>query len=363
MDNKNPVPDLLQTLELRGITLRNRVCMAAMCQYSAQDGLANDWHLVHYGSRAAGGVGLVILEATAISDIGRISPADLGIWNDGQINPLKRISSFVHQQGAIMGIQLAHAGRKASCDVPRKGGGRLKTENEGGWTTVAPSAIPFNQTDPLPHALSEKEIIEVVAAFEKAARRAVDAGIKLIELHAAHGYLLHQFLSPLSNKRTDEYGGSLENRMRLLLQVTERLRTFLPADYPLWVRISATDWSDGGWDLDQSVELAKKLKALGVDLIDVSTGGLIANASIPVAPGFQVPFSKRIRAEANIKTGAVGLITEPQQANEILTRGEADVILLGRALLRDPYWPIRAQQFFGAAPSWPSQYGYAVNRR
>jgi 2,4-dienoyl-CoA reductase-like NADH-dependent reductase (Old Yellow Enzyme family) len=334
-----------------------------MCQYSAEDGMANDWHLVHLGSRAAGGVALVIVEATAVTKDGRISPGDVGIWTDAHIEPLARIASFVHSQGAIAGIQLAHAGRKASSDLPWKGGGTLKTPAEGGWPVVAPSPIPFYEGDPLPIALDAKGIDGIVDAFEAAARRALTAGFKILEIHAAHGYLLHEFLSPLSNQRDDEYGGSLENRMRLLLRVTERLRALTPDELPLFVRISATDWAEGGWDIEQSVELCKRLKTMGVDLIDVSTGALVPTARIPVGKRYQVPCARRIHDDADIRTGAVGLITDPKEADEIITGGDADVVLVGRELLRDPYWALKAQHAFEEEPSWPIQYGYAVKRR
>jgi 2,4-dienoyl-CoA reductase-like NADH-dependent reductase (Old Yellow Enzyme family) len=361
-DREVPEIDLLSPITIRGLTFRNRIVLAPMCQYSAEDGFADDWHLVHLGSRAVGGVALVIVEATAVTGDGRISPGDLGIWKDEHVEPLARIASFVHSQGAVAGIQLAHAGRKASCDVAWKGGARL-TPEQGGWDAVAPSPIPFNETDPLPIALDSAGIEGVVAAFEAAARRALAAGFKLIEIHAAHGYLLHEFLSPISNHRTDEYGGSLENRMRLLLRVAERLRAMMPAELPLFVRISATDWVDGGWDIEQSVALAKRLKALGVDLIDVSSGAMVPHARIPVAKGFQVPFARRIRDEADIRTGAVGMITEAQHADEIITGGDANLVFLARELLREPYWALKAQQALGQEQSWPTQYGYAVKRR
>ncbi|HEX2973280.1 MAG TPA: NADH:flavin oxidoreductase/NADH oxidase [Tepidisphaeraceae bacterium] len=362
-DLEVPEIDLLSPLTLRGVTLRNRIVMSPMCQYSAQDGLANDWHLVHLGSRAVGGVALVIVEATAVTPTGRISPADMGIWGDQHIEPLARIARFVHQQGAVAGIQLAHAGRKGSSDLPWKGGDSLKTPEQGGWPVVGPSPIPFEEGDPVPQPLDETGIEEIIAAFEAAARRALRAGFKVIEIHSAHGYLLHEFLSPLSNHRLDQYGGSLENRMRLLLRVAERLRRLMPEELPLFVRLSATDWVEGGWDIEQSVVLAKHLKALGVDLIDVSSGGTIPTARIPIAKGYQVPFARRIRDEADIRTGAVGLITEPRQANEIIVSGEANLILLGRELLRDPYWALKAQHELDGEPAWPIQYGYAVKRR
>jgi 2,4-dienoyl-CoA reductase-like NADH-dependent reductase (Old Yellow Enzyme family) len=359
-DREAPAVDLLSPLTIRGVTLRNRVVMSPMCQYCAEEGEADDWHLVHLGSRAAGGVGLVIVEATAVTRDGRITPGDMGIWDDRHIEPLGRIARFVDRMGKVAGIQLAHAGRKASCEVPWKGGTVLK---EGGWPTIAPSPIPFNADDPVPIALDARGIDGIVDAFEAACRRALAAGFRVIEIHAAHGYLLHEFLSPLSNHRDDQYGGSLENRMRLTLRVAERLRAAMPDALPLFVRISATDWVEGGWDADQSVVLSRHLKDRGVDLIDVSSGAIVPTATIPVARGFQVPFARRIRHEAGIRTGAVGLITEPTQANEIVTGGDADLVFLGRELLREPYWAIQAEKELNAEPDWPMQYGYAVRRK
>jgi 2,4-dienoyl-CoA reductase-like NADH-dependent reductase (Old Yellow Enzyme family) len=348
--------NLLSPLPIRGVTLRNRIVMSPMCQYSAEEGLCTDWHLVHLGSRAVGGVALVMVEATAVTRDGRISPADLGVWSDEHVEPLARIARFVHSQGAVAGIQLAHAGRKASTAPPWQGGRPLL---EGGWSVVGPSPIPFVEGGPVPIPLDEAGIDQVVAAFETAARRALTAGFRVIEIHAAHGYLLHEFLSPLSNHRQDRYGGSLENRMRLLLRVTERVRGVMPGELPLFVRISATDWAEGGWDIEQSVELAKRLKERGVDLIDVSSGGTLPKVSIPVGPGYQVPFARRIRDEAGILTAAVGLITEPRQADEILRNGDADLVFLARELLRDPYWVFRAQRELGELPALPVQYGRA----
>ncbi len=364
-DQAQEVPEigLLSPLTIRGITLRNRIVMSPMCQYSAADGLASDWHLVHLGSRAVGGVALVMVEATAVTPDGRISPGDLGIWGEQHVEPLARIARFIHAQGAVAGIQLAHAGRKASRELPWKGGGCLKTPEVGGWTVVGPSPVPFAEGDPVPEPLDEAGIDRIVVAFEAAAHRALAAGFRLIEIHAAHGYLLHEFLSPLSNRRTDRYGGCLEHRMRLVLRVAERLRQVLPAEVPLFVRISATDWADGGWDIEQSVVLAKHLKELGVDLIDVSSGGLVPTARVPVGKGYQVPLGRRIRDETGIMTGAVGLITEPRHANEIVTGGDADLVFLARELLREPYWALKAQQELGAEASWPTPYGYAVRQR
>lgn len=362
-DQEVPEVDLLSPLALRSLTLRNRIAMAPMCQYSAEDGMANDWHLVHLGSRAVGGTGLVIVEATGVTPDGRITPGDLGIWSDEHIEPLARIARFVESQGAVAGIQLAHAGRKASTAAPWLGGATLKSAAEGGWPVVAPSAIPFHPDDPAPVALDEEGIDGVVDAFEAAARRALAAGFKVLEIHGAHGYLLHQFLSPHSNQRSDQYGGSLDNRMRFLLRVTERVRAAMPAELPLFVRISATDWAAGGWDIEQSVELSRRLKSLGVDLIDVSTGGNLPTARIPVAKRYQVPCSRRIRDDAEIPTGAVGLITDARDADEIVTGGDADLVLVGRELLREPYWALKAQHAFEEEPAWPIQYGYAVKRR
>ena len=360
-DQKVPAADwLLSPLTIRGITLRNRIVMSPMCQYVAKEGLANDWHLVHLGSRAVGGTALIMVEATAVQREGRITPGDLGIWAEQHVEPLARIAQFIHSQGAIAAIQLAHAGRKASCAPPWKGGARLKTTEAGGWPVVAPSPIPFNEGDPAPTPLNEAGIAEIITAFVTAAERAVRAGFRVIELHAAHGYLLHEFLSPLSNHRTDHYGGSLENRMRLVLQVAQQLRQAIPEELPLFVRISATDWLAGGWDIEQSIILAQRLKKLGVDLIDTSSGSLLPKAQIPVRKGYQVPFAHRIRDEADIMTGAVGLITEPNHANEIISSGEADLIFIGRELLREPYWALKAQHILSTEPVWPVPYGYAV---
>jgi 2,4-dienoyl-CoA reductase-like NADH-dependent reductase (Old Yellow Enzyme family) len=362
-DREVPEVDLFSPLAIRRVELRNRVVMSPMCQYCAREGMADDWHLVHLGSRAAGGVALAFVEATAVTREGRITPGDMGIWSDAHIEPLARIARFVHGQGAVAGIQLAHAGRKASCDVPWKGGGRLRSAEEGGWTVVAPSPIPFNEGDPDPSPLDRPGIDGMVAAFEAAAARALAAGFRVIEIHSAHGYLLHEFLSPLSNHRDDEYGGSLENRMRMVLRVAERVRRRMPDELPLFVRISATDWVEGGWDVEQSVELACRLKQLGVDLVDCSSGALTPKARIPVGKGYQVPFARRIRDETGIMTGAVGMITEPEHANEIITGGDADLVFLARELLRQPYWTIKAAQDLGVEPTWPIQYGYAVRRR
>ena len=362
-DREVPEIDLLSPLTIRGITLRNRIAMSPMCQYSAQDGFANDWHLVHLGTRAVGGAALVMVEATAVAADGRISPGDLGIWKDEHIEPLKRIADFVQGQGAVAGIQLAHAGRKASCDLPWRGGAGLLTPEAGGWPVVGPSPVPFSEGSPVPTPLDEAGIEGVIHSFEAGARRALTAGFKLIELHAAHGYLLHEFLSPLSNRRDDQYGGSLENRMRLLLRVVQGVRGLMPEECPLFVRISATDWAENGWNLQQSIELARRLKGLGVDLIDVSSGGTVPYARIPVAKGYQVPFSRSIREGADIRTGAVGLITEARYADEIVTGGEANLVFIAREMLREPYWALKAEQELSADPAWPTQYGYALKRR
>jgi 2,4-dienoyl-CoA reductase-like NADH-dependent reductase (Old Yellow Enzyme family) len=346
---------LFSPIKLRGLTIRNRIFVSPMCQYSARDGLANDWHMVHLGSRAVGGAGLVMVEATGVSAEGRISLGCTGLWSDAHAEALRPMAGFVRDQGAVAAIQLAHAGRKASTHVPWRGGGPLAPE-EGAWQALAPSAVPFGPGFPAPHALTAAEIDTVVAQFADAARRALDAGFQVAEVHMAHGYLLHEFLSPLSNRREDEYGGTLENRMRLPLRVAETVRGLWPDDLPVFVRVSATDWVDGGWDLEQSIELSKRLKAMGIDFIDCSSGGLVPDAKIPAAPGFQVPFAAAIRREAGIATGAVGLITEPAQAERIVADGEADAVLMAREFLRDPYWPLHAAKTLGVNLEWPEQY-------
>jgi len=351
--------NLFRPLTLRGVTLPNRIAVSPMCQYSSEDGLPNDWHLVHLGGLAQGGAGLVITEAAAVLPEGRISPEDLGIWNMAQAEGLAHSVHFIKAQGAVPGIQLAHAGRKASAYAPWRGSGSVPPA-AGGWTPVAPSALPFDTGWTVPTALDEPGILAVIGAFVDAARKAVAAGFQVIEVHAAHGYLLHQFLSPLANRRTDSYGGSFENRTRLVREVVGALRNILPEELPLFVRLSATDWVDGGWDLDQSVALALELKALGTDLVDCSSGGLSPQQKIALAPGYQVPFAARIRTEAGIPTGAVGLITEPHQAEQILGEGSADLVLLARELLRDPRWPLRAAQVLGAEVPWPAPYARAA---
>ncbi|MGO9967648.1 MAG: NADH:flavin oxidoreductase/NADH oxidase [Bryobacteraceae bacterium] len=353
--NSNHSSLLFEPLRLRAVTLRNRIAVSPMCQYSAVDGFANDWHLVHLGSRAAGGAALVMMEATAVEPRGRISPFDTGIWKDAHVEFLSRIAGFLQSQGAVAGIQLAHAGRKAATARPWEGG-RPVAESAGGWQPVAPSAVPFGDGDPAPHELSAAEIHRIVEAFRAAARRALAAGFQLVEVHAAHGYLAHQFLSPLSNRRQDQYGGSLENRMRFTLETVEAVRAVWPENLPLFVRISATDWVPGGWDIADSVELARRLKPLGVDLVDCSSGGSSPAQQIPLGPGYQAPFAERIRREAGIPTGAVGLITTAQQAEQILSDEKADLVLLAREFLRDPYFPIHAARESGARLPAPVQY-------
>ncbi len=347
--------DLFAPLALRSVTLRNRMAVSPMCMYSAAEGRANDWHLVHLGARAAGGAALVIAEATAVEPRGRISPHDLGLWEDAQIEPLARIVRFVHEQGAAAGIQLAHAGRKASTGAPWDGGGPVPVTS-GGWTPVAPSPVPFAEGDPTPEALDEAGIRGVIAAFAAAARRAQAAGFRVVEVHAAHGYLLHQFLSPLANRRTDAYGGGFENRTRLVREVVAAVRAAWPEALPLLVRISATDWVEGGWDVEQSVELCRGLRDLGVDLVDVSSGGQAPHAKVPVGPGYQTAFAERIRREAGIATGAVGMILSPEQADHVIRSGQADLVLLARELLRDPHFPLRAARALGRDGPWPRQY-------
>ena len=356
------MPALFEPLALRGVTLKNRIAVSPMCQYSSVDGFATDWHLVHLGSRAVGGAGLIITEAAAVSPEGRITPDDLGIWKDEHLPMLQRINAFLISQGSVPGIQLAHAGRKASTLSPWKGNG-LVSESEGGWPVVAPSAVPFAANYPMPEALDTVGIQQIVADFRAAAVRALAAGFKVIELHAAHGYLLHEFLSPLSNYRTDAYGGSFENRVRLLLEVVATTREVWPAELPLFVRLSATDWTEGGWNADESVQLAAMLKARGVDLIDCSTGGNVPKAPIPVGPGFQVQFAERIKQETGILTGAVGLITGPAEAERILADEQADIVLLAREFLREPYFPLFAAQELGVEMPWPAQYERAKPRQ
>lgn len=346
---------LFTPFKLGNVRLRNRIVVSPMCEYSATHGVPNDWHLVHLGSRAVGGAGLVMTEATGVSPEGRISPADTGLWNDQQESAWRRIVDFIHSQHAVAGIQLAHAGRKASTDVPWRGGKPLAVA-EGGWCTVAPSAIPFAAGYATPQALDKAGIAKIVTDFANATRRSREAGFDVVEVHAAHGYLLHEFLSPLSNHRDDEYGGSLENRARLLREIIAAVRHEWPAPRPLVVRVSATDWVENGCGIDECVELARLLKADGVNLIDCSSGGNIADAKIPLGPGYQVPFAARIRREADIATAAVGLITDAHQAQDILARGDADLIVMARELLRDPYFPRRAAKELGVEIAAPNQY-------
>jgi 2,4-dienoyl-CoA reductase-like NADH-dependent reductase (Old Yellow Enzyme family) len=346
---------LFNPLIIKDIKFKNRIGVSPMCQYSAVDGFANDWHLVHYGSRAVGGAGLIIQEATAVSPEGRITRADLGLYDDRHIEKLTGIVSFVEQQGALPGIQLAHAGRKASCELPL-GGGKQIADKERGWQTIAPSAIPFDPDDVSPQSLDIAGIKKIIASFKSAAFRAYQAGYKVIDIHAAHGYLIHQFLSPLCNTRTDDYGGSFENRIRLLLEIVDAVHTVWPNHLPLFVRISATDWVEGGWNLEEAVKLSANLKVNGVDLIDCSSGGTVPYAKIPVGPGFQVPFAEKIKQQTGILTSAVGLITKPHQADEVIMKGQADLVLFGLESLRNPYFPFKAAPELGEDIDWPSQY-------
>ena len=353
---------LFDPLPLRGVTFPNRIFVSPMCEYSSEDGFANDWHLVHLGSRAVGGAGLVMTEATAVTPEGRISPQDLGLWTDAHVEMLARIVRFVHAQGSVAGIQLAHAGRKASTHRPWSGSGRVDA-CDGGWANVlAPSAVKFADDYPQPIPLSSDGIRSLVKAFVAATRRALAAGFRVIEIHAAHGYLIHEFLSPLSNLRGDEYGGRFDNRIRLLCEIVAGVRDEMPQGLPLFVRISATDWVENGWDLEQSILLARRLRTLGVDLVDCSSGGNVAQARIPLGPGYQVPFAARIRTEAGIPTGAVGLITSATQADHIVTTGQADAVLLAREMLRDPYLPLRAARELEQQITWPAQYLRAAPR-
>lgn len=346
---------LFSSLKIKDITLRNRIVMSPMCQYSATDGIPNEWHLVHYGSRAVGGCGAIIVEATAVVPEGRITYKDLGIWNDSQVKAFQKLVSFIEKEGAVPGIQLAHAGRKASFDVPWKPQKQL-TEAPNGWQTVSASSIPFDVDDITPKSLSKEDLGKLVSDFKNASKRAIEAGFKILEIHGAHGYLIHQFLSPISNQRNDEYGGSFENRIRLLIEIVESIVPTLDANHSLWVRISATDWVEGGWNADESAKLAAILKDKGVDLIDVSTGGNVPRAKIPIAPNYQVPFAERIKKESNIQVGAVGLITEAEQANQLLEDGKCDVVLMGRKLLRDPYFPIKASIALNDKIDYQDQY-------
>ncbi len=347
---------LFSPLTIRDVTLKNRIAVSPMCMYSSEDGFANDWHTVHLGSRAVGGAGLVILEASAVEARGRITPGDLGIYQDAHIEKLAQINDFMHKHGAAAGIQIAHAGRKASCNLPWLGGNPIGVD-QGGWEPiVSASAEPFAEGYAVPHGLTHDDINNVVLAFGQSARRALEAGFNVLEIHAAHGYLLHQFYSPISNLRQDSYGGNFENRTRIVRHVAEEVRRFWPERLPLFIRISASDWVEGGWDIEQSIELAKDLKPFGVDLVDASSGGAVMKANIPVGPGFQTPFAEEIRKQADVLTGAVGVITSPEQADHIIRTGQADIVLLARELLRDPYWPRRAAKALNQPITAPLQY-------
>ncbi len=352
---------LFSTLKLRAVEFRNRIFVSPMCQYSCADGLPTDWHLVHLGSRAVGGAGLVIMEATSVTPEGRITPYDMGLWNDAQRDAMLPITRFIAAQGAMPGIQLAHAGRKASTAQPWHGGGPVAPA-DGGWQTVSPSPLAFDEGYAMPRELTVGDLDALTKRYADAARRAAVAGFRVVELHLAHGYLLHQFLSPLTNQRRDEYGGSFDGRVRLPLRVVKAVRDAWPDDLPLFVRISATDWVEGGWDLGQSVALARLLKDAGVDLVDCSSGGLVPHANIAVGPGYQVPFASAVRSQVGIATGAVGLITDPKQAERILQDGDADAVLLAREMLRDPYWPMHAARALGEEIAWPAQYVRAKPR-
>jgi 2,4-dienoyl-CoA reductase-like NADH-dependent reductase (Old Yellow Enzyme family) len=349
---------LFSPLTIRDVTLRNRIAVSPMCQYSCEDGLATDWHVVHLGSRAVGGAALVMVEASAVEARGRITAADMGIWKDEHIGNLTRISRFIKSQGAVAGIQIAHAGRKASTAVPWRGGAAIPP-GDGGWRPVAPSALGFREGDPVPEELTGEQIAFIVDAFAAAAQRALRAGFDVVEIHGAHGYLIHEFLSPLSNQRADEYGGEFENRARFAIEVARAVRAGWPEQLPLFFRISASDWAEGGWDVEQSVRLSRCLAEAGVDLIDCSSGGLVPYAKIELGPGYQVPFAERIRRDANVMTGAVGLITEAEQADAIIREGRADIVLLAREMLRDPYFALHAAMQLGSEVRPPVQYGRA----
>lgn len=354
---------LFSPLQLRGLTLPNRIAVSPMCQYSAQDGFVNDWHLVHLGSRAVGGAGLVIVEAAGVLAEGRITPQDVGIWKEEHIAPLRRLTSFIETQGSYAGIQLAHAGRKASAYRPWDGKAGSVPIDEGGWNTVGPSPLPFDASFKTPVEMSVADIACHVQAFADAARRALKAGFKVVEIHGAHGYLLHEFLSPLSNQRSDQYGGTFDNRVRFLLEVARAVRQVWPAELPLLVRLSATDWSDGGWNVDETVALSALLREIGVDLIDVSSGGNLSTATIPTGPGYQTGFAARVKQEARIASGAVGMITDAIQAEHVLRTGQADLVLLARELLRDPYWPLHAAAELKENVAWPPQYVRAASSK
>jgi len=346
---------LFSPLKLRSVEFKNRIFVSPMCQYSSDNGMPTEWHLVHLGSRAVGGAALVMVEATAVSPEGRISPWDSGIWGEAHAQAFKGVTAFIKGQSAVPGIQLAHAGRKASTDVPWRGGAALRSD-KGGWQPLAPSPIPFDQDSPIPREMSATDIGAVVAQFARAARYALEAGFEVLEIHMAHGYLLHEFLSPLANRRSDRFGGSLQGRSRFPLKIAETVRQAWPEHLPLFVRISSTDWVEGGWDLAQSIELSRRLKEIGVDLIDCSSAGMVPHARIPAGPGFQVPFAAAIRREADMPTAAVGFITNPVQAEQIVALGQADAVLLAREMLRDPYWPLHAAKALNVDLPWPPQY-------
>lgn len=352
---------LFSPFQLREKKFKNRIFVSPMCQYSSENGMPNDWHLVHLGSRAVGGAGLVMVEATAVSPEGRISPWDSGIWSDEHAGGFQRITAFIKERGSVPGIQLAHAGRKASTDVPWRGDEPLSPE-QGGWQPLAPSPLPFHESSPVPAEMTPQNVEEVFSQFRAAAERSLQAGFEVLELHMAHGYLLHEFLSPLSNHRKDEFGSSIENRERFPLKVAKKVREVWPEPFPLFVRISCTDWVKGGWDLPQSIDFSRRLKDLGVDLIDCSSGGLVADAVIPAGPGYHTPFAAAIRREVGIPTGAVGYITEPVQAEQIVATGQADVIIMAREMLRHPYWPLHAARALNVDIPWPDQYRRAKPR-
>ncbi len=355
------MPQLFEPLTLRSVTLSNRIVVSPMCQYSSIDGFSNDWHFVHLATRAVGGAALVMTEASAVTADGRISPQDLGIYHNDHVDGLARCVNFIHGQKALAGTQLAHAGRKASTARPWEGGGAISPAH-GGWQPVGPMPERFADSYPMPRPATSDDIAGIVLAFAMAARRALEAGFDVVELHAAHGYLIHQFLSPLVNRRTDAYGGSYDNRVRFCLEIVDAIRGVWPERLPIFIRISATDWKEGGWDLDQAVELARRLRARGVDLVDCSSGGAVHDQRIAVAPGYQVPFAERIRRDAGVPTGAVGLITSAEQADAIIKTGQADVVLIARQLLRDPYWPLHAAEELGQRVPWPAQYLRAAHR-
>lgn len=347
---------LFSPLRIRGLEFKNRIFMSPMDMFCAADGMFSDWHFVHYSARAAGGVALIIQEATAVSEEGRISPGDLGIWSERQARALRRVTDYLKKQGTVAGIQLAHAGRKGAVGIPWQAGDRPLMKDEGAWETMGPSAIPYAPNFAAPREMSPDEIEEVIAQFSAAARRAIAAGYEFAEIHMAHGYLCHQFLSPVANRRKDDYGGSFDNRVRFPLRIAECVRSVWPENLPVCVRISATDWLEGGWDLQQTVAFAKRLKAIGIDMIDCSSGGMSPDAKIPAGPGFQTPFAAAVRNEVKIPTAAVGYIREPFQAEQIIANGHADAVMLGRELLRNPYWPLHAAKALKAEVSWPPQY-------